>query len=74
MTTTLFHRLILPVDANHHGTLYAGSLLGLALEAGYATAWRHVGHQANLVLPHVNRYRRRILCHQWIVIHPGTEP
>lgn len=53
MATTLFHRLILPVDANHHGTLYAGSLLRLVLEAGYATAWRHVGHQANLVLRRV---------------------
>jgi acyl-CoA hydrolase len=41
------------MDANHHGTLYAGSLLRLALEAGYATAWRHVGHQANLVLRRV---------------------
>lgn len=53
MASTLFHRLILPVDANHHGTLYAGSLLRLALEAGYATAWRHVGPQANLVLRRV---------------------
>jgi acyl-CoA hydrolase len=53
VSTTLFHRLILPVDANHHGTLYAGSLLRLALEAGYATSWRHVGHQANLVLRRV---------------------
>jgi acyl-CoA hydrolase len=50
---TLFHRLILPADANHHGTLYAGSLLRLALEAGYATAWRHAGRQANLVLRRV---------------------
>jgi acyl-CoA thioesterase YciA len=47
------HRLILPTDANHHGTLYAGSLLRLALEAGYATAWRYVGVQANLVLRRV---------------------
>jgi acyl-CoA hydrolase len=53
MPSTLFHRLILPADANHHGTLYAGSLLRLALEAGYATAWRHVGHQANMVLRRV---------------------
>ena len=42
-----YPRLILPTDANHHGTLYAGSLLRLALEASYATAWRHVGRQAN---------------------------
>jgi acyl-CoA hydrolase len=47
------HRLILPADSNHHGTLYAGSLLRLALEAGYATAWRHVGTRANLVLRRV---------------------
>jgi len=53
MPATLFHRLILPADANHHGTLYAGALLRLALEAGYATAWRHAGHQANLVLRRV---------------------
>ncbi|HVJ80345.1 MAG TPA: hotdog domain-containing protein [Planctomycetia bacterium] len=47
------HRLILPADANHYGTLYAGSLLRLALEAGYATAYRHVGPDANLVLRRV---------------------
>ena len=28
-TETLSHRLILPRDANHHGTLYAGTLLAL---------------------------------------------
>jgi acyl-CoA hydrolase len=50
---TLFHRLIVPADSNHHGTLYAGSLLRLALEAGYATAWRHAGREANLVLRRV---------------------
>jgi len=50
---TQFHRLILPADANHHGTLYAGSLLRLALEAGYATAWKHAGTEANLVLRRV---------------------
>ena len=53
MSVTLYHRLILPAESNHHGTLYAGSLLRLALEAGYATAWRHVGPQANLVLRRV---------------------
>jgi acyl-CoA hydrolase len=53
MIQTLYHRLILPADTNHKGTLYAGSLLRLALEAGYATAWRHVGPQANLVLRRV---------------------
>jgi acyl-CoA hydrolase len=47
------HRLILPADANHHGTLYAGSLLRITLEAAYATAWRHIGPQANLVLRRV---------------------
>jgi len=50
---TLTHRLILPRDANHHGTLYAGSMLALALEAGYATAYRSVGASANLVLKRV---------------------
>ncbi len=50
---TLTHRLILPRDANHHGTLYAGVLLSLALEAGYATAYRSVGRAANLVLKRV---------------------
>ena len=49
----LTHRLILPRDANHHGTLYAGSLLALVLEAGYATAYRAVGQSANLVLKRV---------------------
>ena len=50
---THYHRLILPADANHHATLYAGSLLRLALEAGYATTYRHVGVNANLVLRRV---------------------
>ncbi|MBX6312670.1 MAG: acyl-CoA hydrolase [Isosphaeraceae bacterium] len=50
---TLTHRLILPRDANHHGTLYAGALLALALEAGYATAYRAAGASANLVLKRV---------------------
>lgn len=50
---TLTHRLILPRDANHHGTLYAGVLLTLALEAGYASAFRAAGLNANLVLKRV---------------------
>jgi acyl-CoA hydrolase len=53
MAPTLYHRLILPADANHNNTLYAGSLLRLVLEAGYATAWKHVGPQANFVLRRV---------------------
>src|SRR5258708_33988414 len=47
------HKLVLPSDANHHGTLYAGAMLRLVLEAGYATAWKHIGPQANLVLRRV---------------------
>jgi len=47
------HRLILPRDTNHHGTLYAGVLLSLALEAAYASAYRAVGEGANLVLKRV---------------------
>jgi acyl-CoA thioesterase YciA len=50
---TLTHRLVIPRDANHHGTLYAGMLLSLALEAGYATAYRAAGDAANLVLKRV---------------------
>lgn len=53
MSTTTSHKLVLPSDANHHGTLYAGAMLRFALEAGYATAWKHVGPQANLVLRRV---------------------
>jgi acyl-CoA hydrolase len=53
MNPTLSHRLIVPADANHYGTLYAGSLLRITLEAAYATAWRHVGVHANLVLRRV---------------------
>jgi len=53
VTPTLSHRLILPADTNHHGTLYAGALLRIALEAGYATAWQHLGTQANVVLRRV---------------------
>jgi acyl-CoA hydrolase len=50
---TLTHRLVLPRDANHYGTLYAGTLLSLALEAGYATAYHAAGPRANLVLKRV---------------------
>jgi len=50
---TYSHRLILPVDANHHGTLYAGSLLRIALEAAYASAFQAVGQGANLLLRRV---------------------
>lgn len=53
MPITASHKLIIPADANHHGTLYAGAMLRFALEAGYATAWKHVGPQANLVLRRV---------------------
>jgi len=49
----LTHRLILPRDANHHGTLYAGVLLTMALEAAYASAYRAAGLSANLVLKRV---------------------
>ena len=50
---TLTHRLILPRDSNHHGTLYAGELLALALEAAYAAAFHAAGLSANLVLKRV---------------------
>ncbi len=50
---TLTHRLVLPRDANHYGTLYAGTLLALALEAGYSTAYHAAGANANLVLKRV---------------------
>ncbi|HEX4000720.1 MAG TPA: acyl-CoA thioesterase [Pirellulales bacterium] len=50
---TLTHRLVLPADANHHGTLYAGSLLRIALEAAYATASRFIGPEANILLRRV---------------------
>lgn len=61
---TLTHRLILPRDANHHGTLYAGVLMSLALEAGYATAYRSAGDRANLVLKRVLDLR----CHRPVPI------
>jgi acyl-CoA hydrolase len=50
---TLTHRLVLPVDCNHHGTLYAGSLMRISLEAAYATAFRFVERDANLLLRRV---------------------
>ena len=50
-TTT--HRLVLPADANHFGTLYAGSLLRYALESAYAAAVRAAGPAANLMLRRV---------------------
>lgn len=52
-TETTAHRLVLPADANHHGTLYAGSLLRYALESGYATASRAAGPEGNLMLRRV---------------------
>ena len=50
---TTSHRLVLPADSNHYGTLYAGSLLRYALEAAYAAACRGVGPGANLMLRRV---------------------
>jgi acyl-CoA thioesterase YciA len=50
---TTSHRLVLPADANHHGTLYAGSLLRYALENAYATACRVAGPEGNLMLRRV---------------------
>ncbi len=50
---TLTHKLILPADTNHHDTLYAGSLMRIALEAAYNTAFRAVGNTANLLLRRV---------------------
>lgn len=50
---TTSHRLVLPADANHFGTLYAGSLLRDALETAYATAVRAAGRESNLMLRRV---------------------
>ena len=50
---TVNQRLIVPADTNHHGTLYAGALLRMALEAAYVAAYRMIGNQANLVLRRV---------------------
>lgn len=50
---TMSHRLVLPGDTNHHGTLYAGSLLRIALESAYTSAHRMVGPTANLLLRRV---------------------
>ena len=65
----LTHRLILPRDANQHGTLYAGVLLSLALEAAYATAYRAAGLSANLVLKRVLDLR----CHEPVRIGQVVE-
>ncbi len=50
---TCTHRLVLPVDTNHHGTLYAGSLLRMALEAAYISAAQTIGDGANFLLRRV---------------------
>jgi acyl-CoA thioesterase YciA len=50
---TLTQRLVLPADSNHHGTLYAGALLRLALEAAYTTGCEALGSDANLLLRRV---------------------
>jgi acyl-CoA thioesterase YciA len=50
---TCTHRLVLPADTNHHDTLYAGSLLRIALEAAYVTAVQTVGSGANFLLRRV---------------------
>ena len=44
---------MLPADSNHHGTLYAGSLLRYALEAAYASACHGAGPGANIMLRRV---------------------
>lgn len=44
---------MLPADSNHHGTLYAGSLLRYALEAAYASACLGAGPGANIMLRRV---------------------
>jgi acyl-CoA hydrolase len=50
---TYSHRLVLPADTNHYGTLYAGSLLRMALESAYITTNRVVGSQTNVLLRRV---------------------
>ena len=50
---TTSHRLVLPADSNHFGTLYAGSLLRYALESAYAAAVSSAGSAANLMLRRV---------------------
>src|SRR5947208_12815319 len=73
MSTVPSHKLVIPADANHHGTLYAGAMLRFALEAGYATAWKHVGPQANLVLRRViNMECLRPVPVGVVVEHQGT--
>ena len=62
-------RLILPRDANHYGTLYAGTLLELALAAAYATAHQAAGSSANLVLKRVLDLR----CHQPVPVGSVVE-
>ena len=56
MVQSLYHRLILPADANHKNTLYSGSMLRFALEAGYATVRRRglcpLALQLSLMLLH----------------------
>ncbi len=66
---TVTHRLVLPRDANHHGTLYAGVLLSLALEAAYASAFRAAGLNANLVLKRVLDLR----CYEPVLIGQVVE-
>jgi acyl-CoA thioesterase YciA len=65
---TITLRLVLPRDANHHGTLYAGSLLALALEAGYSAAFNAVGKEANLVLKRVLDLRCDVPVHVGSVV------
>ncbi|MEK6234298.1 MAG: hypothetical protein N2C14_06275 [Planctomycetales bacterium] len=57
---TCSHRLVTLGDANHRETLYAGSLLRIALEAGYASGVQAVGDDANLVLRRVISLECRI--------------
>ena len=52
-SVTSTRRLVLPADANHHGTLYAGSLLRIALESAYGTAYETIGRGANVLLRRV---------------------
>lgn len=66
---TRTHHLVLPRDTNHYGTLYAGVVMSLALEAAYAAAFRVAGPQPNLVLKRVLDLR----CHEPVPVGSMVE-
>ncbi len=52
--------LVLPAQANHYGTLFAGNALSMMTSAAFAAATRHARRDVVLASVHEIRYRSAI--------------